>query len=151
MNKIDEIEIREIRENEMNDCLNLVWKTFLEYEAPDYTQEGIDEFKKTIYDDDWRKQRKFIGSFKNNNIIGMMATKNSNHIALFFVDGKYHKMGIGRKLYQYAVKHNNTEYFTVNSSPYAHEVYKHLGFVDTDVRQSVNGLIFYPMRNDKIN
>ena len=58
---------------------------------------------------------------------------------------------IGRKLYQYAVKQNNTGYFTVNSSPYAHEVYKHLGFEDTDEKQSVNGLIFYPMKNDKIN
>ena len=74
-----------------------------------------------------------------------------NHIALFFVDGKYHKRGIGRKLYQYAIKQNNTGYFTVNSSPYAHEVYKHLGFEDTDEKQSVNGLIFYPMKNDKIN
>lgn len=151
MNNIDEIEIRKIKDHEMNDCLNLVWKTFLEFEAPDYTQEGIEEFKKSIYDNDWIKQRIFIGAFKNNKLIGMIATRNSNHIALFFVDGKYHKRGIGRKLYQYAIKQNNTGYFTVNSSPYAHEIYKHLGFIDTDKKQSVNGLIFYPMKNDKIN
>lgn len=151
MNGIDEIEIREIKNEEINECLNLVWKTFLEFEAPDYTQEGIEEFKKSIYDNDWIKQRKFIGAFENNKLIGMIATKDSNHIALFFVDRKYHKRGIGRKLYQYVVRKNDTGYFIVNSSLYAHEVYKHLGFVDTDIRQCLNGLIFYPMRNDKIN
>lgn len=66
------------------------------------------------------------------------------------VNKEYQGKGIGRKLYQYAVKQNNKGYFTVNSSPYAHEVYKHLGFEDTDEKQSVNGLIFYPMKNDKI-
>lgn len=145
-----EIEIRKIKDNEMDECLKLVWKTFLEFEAPDYTQEGIEEFKKAIYDNDWIKQREFIGAFENDKLIGMIATKDSSHIALFFVDVKYHKKGIGRKLYQYVTKQNNTGYLTVNSSPYAHEVYKHLGFFDTDTKQSVNGLIFYPMKNDKI-
>ena len=93
---MNEIEIREIKDIEMNDCLNLVWKTFLEFEAPDYTQEGIEEFKKSIYDKDWIKLRKFIGAFENNILIGVIATKDSNHIALFFVDGKYHRRGIGR-------------------------------------------------------
>ena len=35
---MNEIEIREIKYIEMNDCLNLVWKTYLEFEAQDYTQ-----------------------------------------------------------------------------------------------------------------
>lgn len=35
------MEIRNISLSEMNNALNLVWTTFLEYEAPDYTEEGI--------------------------------------------------------------------------------------------------------------
>ena len=31
----------------MKDALELVWQVFLEFEAPDYTDEGIKEFKKT--------------------------------------------------------------------------------------------------------
>lgn len=150
MSSIENIKIRNIKANEMQEAINLVWKTFLEYEAPDYTQDGIEEFKKAIYDDEWIKQRKFVGAFENDKIIGVIATRASNHIALFFVDGNYHRNGIGKKLYQYICRENKTGYFTVNSSPYAHEVYKHLGFVDTDIKQSVNGLIFYPMRNDNI-
>ena len=41
---------------------------------------------------------------------------------------------------------NNSGFFTVNSSPYAHEIYKHLGFFDTDSEQCINGLRFYPMK-----
>ena len=41
---------------------------------------------------------------------------------------------------------NNKGVFTVNSSPYAHEIYKHIGFVDTDTEQCINGLKFYPMK-----
>ena len=36
--------------------------------------------------------------------------------------------------------------FTVNSSPYAVEVYRHLGFVPTDTEQLTNGIRYTPMR-----
>ena len=147
---MENIIIREIQEKEIQEAIELVWKVFLEYEAPDYTQEGILEFKKTINDNEWIKNRRFIGAFENDKIIGVIATKDSNHIALFFVDGNYHRKGIGKSLYNFIKEANSTGYFTVNSSPYAHEVYKRLGFVDTNEKQNVNGLIFYPMINNKL-
>lgn len=143
---MNEIEIREIKNEEMKEALDLVWRTFLEYEAPDYTQEGIEEFKRTIDNEQWIKERQFIGAFENTKIVGVIATKDSNHIALFFVDGNYHRRGIGKSLYSRIKESNSTGYFTVNSSPYAHEVYKHLGFIDTDTEQVVNGLRFFPMK-----
>ena len=85
---------------------------------------------------------------ESNKILGVIATKDVTHIALFFVDGKYHKQGIGKKLYYKVESLNNNEFFTVNSSPYAHEVYKHLGFIDTDKEQSIKGLRFYPMKKN---
>lgn len=141
------MEIRKIIKEEMKDALSLVWDVFLEYEAPDYTEEGILEFKKAIDDAEWVEAREFYGAYDaNNKILGVIATKDKTHIALFFVDGKYHKQGIGRSLYNKVEALNDSKFFTVNSSPYAHEVYKHLGFIDTDNEQSVNGLRFYPMK-----
>ena len=35
------MEIREIKDTEMKKTLDLIWRVFLEYEAPDYTEEGI--------------------------------------------------------------------------------------------------------------
>lgn len=141
--------IRRIKKEEMPEALKLVWKVFLEFEAPDYSEEGIKEFKKAIDDNKWIDARDFYGAFtENNKIVGVIATKDISHIALFFVDGKYHKQGIGKKLFARVKEINSYGFFTVNSSPYAHEIYKHLGFVDTDKEQCINGLKFYPMRNE---
>ena len=38
------MEYRKINKNEMEDVIKLVWKVFLEFEAPDYSEEGIEEF-----------------------------------------------------------------------------------------------------------
>lgn len=139
--------IRKIKAQEMNEVLELVWRVFLEFESPDYTEEGIKEFKETIDDEKWVKARDFYGAFdKDNKLLGVVATKDITHIALFFVKGEYHKQGIGRKLYEEVKTLNKEGYFTVNSSPYAHEIYKHLGFIDTDKEQCINGLKFYPMK-----
>lgn len=141
------MEVRKVKKEEMSETLKLVWETFLKYEAPDYTEEGIREFKKTIDDISWIEAKDFYGIYdENNSILGTIATKDISHIALFFVDGKYHGQGLGRKLYEKVKSLNNKGYFTVNSSPYAHEIYKHLGFIDIDEEQCVNGLKFYPMK-----
>ena len=144
------MEIRKIKDEEMPMALDLTWKTFLEFEAPDYTEEGIEEFRKSIYNKEWLSARDFWGAFDNEKLLGLIATKNYNHIALFFVDGKHHKQGIGRSLFNKICELNETGFYTVNSSPYAKGVYEHLGFEYTDSEQCVNGLRFYPMKNDKI-
>ena len=139
------LEIRIIKKEEMEKALQLVWKTFLEYEAPDYTKEGIEEFKKTIDNKTWIEEKQFVGAFEDDKILGVIATKDMSHIALFFVDGNYHRKGIGKKLYQKAKELNTKGFFTVNSSPYAKEVYEHLGFEAISEEQNVNGLRFIPM------
>lgn len=139
--------IRKVLKEEMKHALDLVWKVFLEYEAPDYTKEGVEEFKKSIDDISWIEARDFYGAFDDeNNLLGVIALKDEIHIALLFVDGKYHRQGIGRKLFEKAKQLNTKNFFTVNSSPYAHEIYKHFGFVDIDGEQSIKGLRFYPMK-----
>ena len=139
------MEIRSIKDSEMKEALDLVWRVFLGYEAPDYTEEGIKEFKKTIDNINWIKERKFYGAFENGKIYGVIATKDNTHIALFFVDGILHGQGIGRKLYNYIEKLNNSKHFTVNSSPWAKEIYHHIGFKDLSEEQCINGLRFIPM------
>ncbi len=139
------MEIRSIKDSEMKEALDLVWGVFLEYEAPDYTEEGIKEFKKTIDNINWINERKFYGAFENGKICGVIATKDNTHIALFFVDGILHGQGIGRKLYNYIEKLNHSKHFTVNSSPCAKEIYHHIGFKDLSEEQCINGLRFIPM------
>jgi hypothetical protein len=37
------MDIRKITEENLQEALELVWKIFQEFEAPEYSQEGIDE------------------------------------------------------------------------------------------------------------
>ena len=79
------------------------------------------------------------GAFDDSNrLVGVIATRDEGtHIALFFVDGDYHRQGIGKSLW------NNR--ITVHSSQYAAPIYAKLGFVKTGDIQTENGITFIPM------
>lgn len=124
---------------------------FQQYEAPDYTQEGIEEFYKSIHDEKYLSELCWYGAFVQDDLVGVLATRIAGtHIALFFVEGKYHRQGIGKQLYQAARADNHSNVMTVNSSPYAVPVYHKLGFKDTGSEQMVNGLRFTPMELNTI-
>lgn len=53
--------------------------------------------------------------------------------------------GIGRRLFETAVKSRPEKCITVNASPYAVPVYRRLGFVPTDKMQETKGIKFLPM------
>lgn len=134
-------------ENDLGDALDLVWKVFLKYEAPFYTKEGVETFHKFITDLNKMKTLTFYGMYDNDKIIGVIATRNNgNHITLFFVDGNYHKKGIGTKLFKVVIENATSRVITVNSSVYAVEVYHKLGFIDTDTEKIENGIRFTPMK-----
>ena len=137
-------------------ALDLAWRVFLEFEAPDYTDEGVGEFRDFIALDAVRqKMRKgelhLWGYYDADTLVGMLATRQPCHIALLFVEKGHHRKGIARSLLHTALAYYketspSTE-ITVNSSPYAVNAYRKLGFVDTDTEQTVNGLRFTPMKH----
>ena len=138
-----ELSIKQLGKKEIDGALDLVWSVFLEYEAPDYTQEGVETFYKSIHDENYLSMLSVYGAFIGEELVGVIATRNGgNHIALFFVDGKHHRQGIGKQLFRAVQK----EEMTVNSSLYAVPVYHNLGFKDTGTEQAVNGIRFIPMK-----
>lgn len=143
---MNEIFIREIRECEKTDAVALVWKVFFQFEAPDYTSEGVVEFQKTLHDEEYLQELHLYGAFLHHEPVGVLATKNRGaHIALFFVKENYQRRGIGRRLFEAARADCTVEKMTVNSSPYAVPVYQRLGFRATHPERTVNGLRFTPM------
>ena len=138
--------IRKLRPGEIGEALYLAWNVFQQYEAPDYTQEGVEEFYRSIHDETYLSELCWYGAFVQGDLVGVLATRSAGtHIALFFVEGKYHRQGIGKQLYQAARAANHFSVMTVNSSPYAVPIYHKLGFKDTGSEQGVNGLRFTPM------
>ena len=140
------MEIRKITQEELQKTIDLVWNVFLKFEAPDYSNEGIEEFRKSINDPNFINKLEIYGAFLNDKLLGIIATRNKNHIALYFVDEKYQGQGIGRSLYDMVSRLNPDDYFTVNASFYAKKIYEHMGFECTEELQEVNGIKFYPMK-----
>ena len=136
--------------------LQLVWDVIEEFEIYQYSEEGVREFQKFLEYDNMKRlldnsEMKMWGCFHNSKIIGMIGTKQSNHISMLFVDKNYHRQGIARALFQklieYFSKNDACPEITVNSSLYAVEAYKRLGFVPTGTEQQKNGIRYVPMKN----
>lgn len=140
------MEIRELYNNEITLALDLTWTVFKQFEGPDYSSKGIIEFHKSIHDPKWLGMLEVFGAFKEDELIGVIATRNGgSHIALFFVKGEYQKQGVGRSLFDHILQKNSVGNLTVNSSPFAVHIYHKFGFQDTDVEQTSNGIRYTPM------
>lgn len=133
----------------------LVWEVFREFEAPDYAAQGVETFKAFIEPERLAEQIKNKGfkaycCFDANELVGILALRDISHISLLFVKKSHHRNGIAKELLAGAVKellHENPglDKITVNSSPYAVEIYKKLGFKATDTMQEKNGIKYTPM------
>ena len=141
----DSFSVRSLTGDEVPDALELAWKVFSEYEAPEYAPEGTEEFRRCLHDSAYLSGIEYYGAFDGVRLAGVLGIRRSLcHICFFFVDGKYHRSGIGTKLFSYARK----EYpgsITLNSSPYGVPFYLSLGFTPVDSEQTVNGIRFTPM------
>lgn len=143
------MELREIREKEYTEALAIAWEVFLAYEAPDYDEQGVQEFYRSIHDPQYVGQLQCYGAFLDGQIVGMIATRNDgDHIALFFVKSDHHRKGIGRRLFELAAGDNVSGTMTVNASPFAVEIYRRLGFRAVGEECTVSGLTFTPMECD---
>ena len=138
--------VRRLTREEIPVALELCWRVFLAFEAPEYSPEGIAAFRASLDNPQRNRQMDFYGAFDGETLVGVLCMRAPQHIGGFFVDAAYHRRGIGKKLFA-AMRHDYAhQVFTVNSSPYAVEVYRHLGFFPTDDEQSVDGLRFTPMQ-----
>ncbi len=145
------MEIRQLAPFEIDGAITLIWEVFLQFEAPDYSDEGVQSFKDFIENKEILKTLEFFGAYEKDELKGVIATnENRKHICCFFVKAKYHRQGIGRKLWEYVLNHSERNVFTVNSSPYAVPVYHKLGFSDTDTEQLADGMRYTPMKFEKI-
>ncbi len=155
MEKSFQLEYKEIKQEELPETLELVHKVFDEFEAPYYSEEGIASFYKFIDINNMSEQYSngslyFYGCFVNDIIVGMIAVKDFVHISLLFVDKHYHRQGIARSLFDHIIqickeKNPSLKMITVNSSPYAVDVYHKLGFSNVSSEQVVDGIKFTPM------
>lgn len=151
---MEEIIVREIREDEWEEAMRIAWDTFIIYEAPEYTREGIQNFKNFVKDPILKSMFKegryhVLAAFCDSLMVGMIGVRNETHISLLFVDSEYHRRGIAKKLVYSMFERTYNMYgkreMTVNSSPYAVGFYHKIGFLDTDTERLTDGIRYTPM------
>ncbi|MGL9726938.1 GNAT family N-acetyltransferase [Enterococcus sp. DIV0756] len=127
----------------------LIKKVFMQFEAPDYSEEGVAHFMAYL-DEELEKefatnQLQLWGTRINQQLIGILAIRSAKHVALLFVDEDHHRQGIAKGMYQAMLSELSPKQLTVNSSPYAVPAYERLGFQRNDDEKTVSGIRFQPM------
>lgn len=135
-------------------AMQLAWDTFLVYEAPEYSPEGVKNFHDFVKGDELRNmfalgEYRTWGAFDADNVIvGILGIRKHWHISLLFVEQNFHHQKIATRLLDCAFKEagaENVSLMTVNSSPYAVPFYHKLGFKDMDRERTTDGIRYTPM------
>jgi len=152
--KIREYRIEPAEEKDWQPAMELAYKTFLQYEAKEYGENGTRKFAEFVSDERLKNfflagEYKLFVARKEGEVVGMISLRSGNHISLLFVDTEYHRCGIGRHLVTYLQEYmlKNTIYskVTVHAAPYAVPFYHTLGFRDTGTVTRQDDIIFTPM------
>lgn len=149
-NRTPRFTVRALEESETNEALRLVWNVFMEFEAPVYGREGVDEFPKCLNDAGFLAGIRYYGTFCEKKLVGVLGVREQEaHVYFLFVDGAYHRRGVGTALFQRLRQDRPESKITVNSSPYGLQFYQALGFTAVGDERTVNGIRFTPMVYEK--
>lgn len=149
--------IRKINGDEVEEALALALEVFMEFEAPDYSSEGVETFRSLVQSEDFIAKRKtghspVYAAFDKDKMIGIMGMRpNRTHINLAFVRREYHRQGVGTALFRYLLEDIAKDSpapreVTVNSSPYGRFFYLHIGFQPLSEEQESDGIRYTPMK-----
>jgi len=149
----NDILFREAQPQDVQDITDLALGVFDKYVGCGYSLEGQSVFR-MYCDPNAMSTRLTEGTsfcliaILEQKIIGMIEVRDVNHIALLFVDDRYHKNGIAKNLITLAIEKVKVKVkeIDVNSSPYAVNIYKRMGFEQLDEEQERDGIRFTPMK-----
>lgn len=142
---MNDIHIRRIPPEDFSPALELAWTVFLQFDAADCTEDGIQEFYRSIHDPTYCAALTMYGAFRGDTLVGILALRNEGtHIALFFVRADCQRQGIGTMLFR-TVAAQYDHPLIVNAAGSAVSVYRKLGFWEVEMQQEINGIRFTPM------
>lgn len=142
-------EIRWARQEEWQAAMELVWRTFLQFEGNEYTAEGIRNFYDFIKDPALREsfeagEYQMLVALDGTKIIGVASARCRNHLSLLFVDEAYHRRGVGaalmKRLCQYMRDEAGEKYISLKAAPYAVNFYRKLGFRTVTPEEEYSGI-----------
>ena len=150
--------IRKIFSNEVEEAMELALEVFMQFEAPDYGDAGVDTFKRDIVEnptfiDDVKKGLcPIYAAFDGDKMVALIGMRSSKtHINLVFTKKEYHRKGIATAIFKFLLndllnENPSLNELTLNSSPYGLPFYISLGFIPLSEEQEINGIRFTPMK-----
>ena len=153
----DDIFLRKMKAGEEKSVCDLVVRSFDEFVAPEYSPEGVERFINGATPERiselLQEGSLILVAEAESEIVGviiMVFRNNKHHIRWLFVDGKYHRRGIARSLFNKALEilrscNQEIREVTVNSSPYAVRAYERMGFRKMGAERSEAGMLVIPM------
>ncbi len=145
---------RLMRPGEESAVCALVTRVFDEFIAPDYSDDGVQEFLKyaepnLLLERSLRNHFVLVATVLEE-IVGMIEVREYDHVSLRFVDRRFQRIGIGKELLRRSLEvcrsHKpGLSEISVKSSPYAVAVYQKMGFRQQGPARTVKGICFVPM------
>ena len=145
--------VKPMLSSEFASAYELAWESFSSSCKKIFPPEGAESFHDFLYGGKIEEKYavgKFVmfGCYSEGELIGVGGMRDGSHIALMFTAEKFRRMGVGRiimkKLIAEALKTGQKK-ITLNSSPTGINFYKAMGFVETDIEQISEGIIYTPM------
>lgn len=140
----------------MNQALDLIRKVFDECDKADYEEMGILKFYHFIRREQIEERMKrgemvFFGAYEASELVGVIAMRDGFHVSLLFVEKRYQRQGIGKRLVRrgvaYCLEQNPAlRAITVSASPKGRSAYEAMGFQALTPEQKKQGMRFTPMR-----
>lgn len=158
-----------IPDSELPEATRLIQEVFDEINATEQSVEGQTFFKKLTQPESLKERQSTKGTEifwitpqnrtgadlnprqegKSGRQAGVLEIR-QNHLGLFFIHQSFRGKGIGRhaieQLALHFRKNKRPDYLTVNSSAFAVNIYKKLGFYETGDIFTGNGITSLPMR-----
>ena len=150
--------IRKIFSNEVEEAMELALEVFMQFEAPDYGDAGVETFKRdivenpTFIDNAKKGLCPIYAAFDGDKMVALIGMRSSKtHINLVFTKKEYHRKGIATAIFKFLLndllnENPSLNELTLNSSPYGLPFYISLGFIPLSEEQEINGIRFTPMK-----
>lgn len=141
--------IRWAARDEWEPAMNMIWRTFLRYEARDFTEEGIAHFLDFITDRDLyasflRGEYRLMVALDQGRVIGAGSIRNRNVLSLLFVEETYQRSGVGSallgRLCEYLRTEEGERVMSLQAAPYAVGFYRKQGFVAVGPEMQFSGI-----------
>lgn len=153
------VQIIKYKKEFLNQCCKIICTTYKEFNFSEGTPDAIEKYilnytttpsNKILLAESFSRTPIYYLATDNNKVVGLVRGLNGRVINLF-VDKKYHKKGIARKLVKKFEVDNITNgipLIKIRSSIYAIQFYQKLGYKKTTGIRNFRGLLVQPMKKE---